>query len=247
MAESHRIILITGASSGLGAALAEHYAAAGITLLLTGRDAARLETTAQRCTAKGARVEVGAVDVTDAAAMQTWVMAQDKRTPIDLVIANAGVSGGMNADTRMIFATNLDGVLNTVLPIIPLMVTRKRGQIAIISSLAGMRGLPSAPAYSASKAAVKAWGEGLRGELAPHHVQVNVVCPGYIKTPLTDANTFPMPLLMAAPKAAKIIARRLSKNRSRIAFPFPLYFVTWLLACLSPALTDPLFQRLPKK
>lgn len=272
-----RIILITGASSGLGAALALHYAAPQVTLLLTGRDNARLQSITEQCSGRGAQVETATLDIRDVAAMQEWITAMDKRFPIDLLIANAGVSGGSSIDsplrdshpsdgaeafgqpqahsaylprdttTHNIFATNVTGVLNTVLPVIPLMTQRGYGQIAIISSLAGMRGLPSAPAYSASKAAVKAWGEGLRGELASHGVKVNVVCPGYIKTPLTDKNTFPMPLLMSAEKAARIIASGLAKNRSRIAFPFPLYCVTWLLSCLSPVLTDWLFARLPRK
>src|SRR4029450_4648353 len=124
------------------------------------------------------------------------------------VIANAGISGGTHGgpetpeQTRAIFAVNLDGVLNVVLPTVPRMAARGRGQIAIISSLAGYRATRGAPAYSGSKAAVRVWGEGLRGDLLPQGVKLNVVMPGFIKSPMTDANRFSMPFLMCAATAA---------------------------------------------
>lgn len=248
-----KVIVITGASSGLGAALAEEYAEKGLVLGLLGRNERHLEQVRARCEAKGAQVQIASMDVTDAKAMGIWLKSFDARHPVDLVIANAGISAGtskaeeMAAVTRAVFSTNIDGVANTVLPLIPGMVQRRRGQIAIVSSLAGIRGLPSAPAYSASKAAVRFWGEGLRGQLGKQGVRVSVVCPGYIKTPLTDANTFPMPLIMKAEKAAKIIRRGLAKNQSRIVFPLPLYLPLWFLSCLSPRLTDWFFARLPEK
>ncbi|MGB1539781.1 MAG: SDR family NAD(P)-dependent oxidoreductase, partial [Rickettsiales bacterium] len=122
-----------------------------------------------------------------------------------------------------------------------------KGQIAVMSSLAGMRGLPSAPAYSASKAAVKAFGEALRGELGKKGVQVSVICPGYIKTPLTDVNTFPMPFIMSAERAAERIQKGLVRNKPRIAFPLRLYLPLWFASCLSPHLTDRFFAALPSK
>jgi short-subunit dehydrogenase len=169
------------------------------------------------------------------------------------VIANAGISagtsGGLESEDQIesIFKTNIDGVINTINPAIKIMEKQKYGQIAIISSLAGFRGLPSSPAYSASKSCVRVYGESIRGSLAPLGIKVNVVCPGYIKTPMTDVNEFPMPFLMDANKAAKIIKNGLRKNRSRIAFPFPLYFVVWLATLISTTITDPIFARLPKK
>lgn len=246
-------ILITGATSGLGRALALHYAVPGRTLLLTGRNELRLKEIALSCEEKGAKIVGLPMDVTDAHALRSWLLGEWQKQPIDLVIANAGISAGTGfggedeAQARQIFATNVNGVLNTILPLLPMMKQRGNGQIAIISSLAGLRGMPSAPAYSASKAAVRAYGEGLRGELKPHGVKVNVVCPGFIKTPMTDVNPYPMPFLMSAAKAAGIIAAGLEKNKARIAFPLPMYLGLWLLSLLPLALTDRLFSMLPGK
>lgn len=246
-------IAITGASSGLGAALARHYAAPGVTLHLQGRDAARLSQVASMCQEREATVYQQVVDVTDAAAMQEWLVNADNTSPLDLVIANAGISAGTGGtgesteQVRAIFATNIDGVINTVQPLIPAMMARKRGHIAIMSSLAGIRALPSSPAYSASKACVRYYGESLRGWLCHHGVDVSVICPGYIKTPMTDVNDFPMPFIMKVDDAAKRIAHGLAKNKARIAFPRKLYWPLWWISCLSPVITDPVFSRLPAK
>ncbi len=249
-----RHLLITGASSGIGAALARHYAAPGRRLTLTGRNRARLDAAAAACRAAGAEVETHLVDVTDRAAMARALRAADRAQPIDLLIANAGISAGTGAadseppeQARAIFATNLDGVLNAVEPAVAVMTARGRGQIALMSSLAAFRGFPGAPAYCASKAAVRIYGEALRGHLADKGVAVSVICPGYVKSPMTEVNDFPMPLLMEAEKAAAIIARGLARERGRIAFPRRLYAAVWLLALLPPRLTDPLLSRLPKK
>ena len=247
-----RTILITGASSGLGAALADAYAADGIAFALNGRNEERLEAVAQRCRARGARTECAIIDVTDAAALAEWIADIDDRMPLDLVVANAGISGGTSdgegADqARRIFAVNLDGVLNTVLPVIPRMRARRRGQIALMSSLAAFRGLPGSPAYSGSKAAVKTWGEALRGALKRDGVEVSVICPGFVRTPMTDVNPYTMPMLMDAAAAAGLIKRRLARNHGRIAFPWPMYALVWFLGALPPVLTDPLFARLPEK
>lgn len=255
MPSGPRSILITGASSGLGAALAVEYADMGVTLHLCGRDRERLDAVSERCRAAGAEVHDAVLDVTDAEAMRDWVLTRDAEAPIDLVVANAGISGGTSGlagaeseeQVRALFAVNLDGVLNTVLPLVPLMSERKAGQIGLVSSLAGFRGLPSAPAYCGSKAAVKVFGEGLAGTLHPVGVGVSVICPGYVRTPLTDANDFPMPFLMEADRAARIIRRGLERRRPRIAFPWPMVAAVTLLQLLPPAWIDPLLRRLPKK
>lgn len=246
-------LLITGASSGIGASLARFYARPGTVLYLLGRDGERLEAIASLCREQGATVETASIDVRDRDSMARYIEEADARTPLGLVIANAGVSAGpglsgeTTEQTMRLFEINIGGVLNTVLPLLPRMQERKSGQIAIMSSLAGLRGLPSAPAYSASKNAVRAWGEALRGSLAADNIRVSVICPGYIKTPLTDGNPFPMPFLMDADKAARIIVSGLAKNRARIAFPLRLYVPVLLLAALPPSWTDWFFSRLPKK
>ena len=247
-------IIITGASSGLGAALAEHYAAKGITLGLTGRSEERLQRVATLCEAKGAEVELAILDVTDAEAMAHWVTTFDEKHPVDIIIANVGISGGTeggvpesDAQVRAIFATNLDGVMNTLHPLMPSMKQRGKGHMVIISSIAGFRGMPSAPAYSASKAAVKAYGEALRGNLGKAGIAVTVACPGYIKTPMTDVNNFPMPGIMPAPKVAAKIADAIAKNKGRIAFPLPLRTIMWLANALPSSWIDWLFAKLPTK
>lgn len=252
-------ILITGASSGIGEALAVDYAAPGVFLALTGRDAARTEAVAAACRAKGADVLAETVGAEDAAAMPDFIARAHARRPLDLVIANAGISAGSGgkgesaAQARRIFDVNVQGVVNTVSPAIELLLQKPRasaaprGQIAIVASLAGYRGFPGAPAYCASKAAVKVWGEGLRGELHAHGIEVTVVCPGYVRTRMTEGNTFPMPLIMDADRAVRIIRRGLERNKARIAFPRRLAFMVNLIAALPPAWVDPLFRKLPKK
>lgn len=252
-------ILITGASSGIGEALAIDYAAPGVFLALTGRDAARTEAVAAACRAKGADVLAETVGAQEPVAMPDFLARAHARRPLELVIANAGISAGTGgkgeslAQARRIFDVNVQGVVNTVAPAVELMLAKpregkdRRGQIAIVSSLAGFRGFPGAPAYCASKAAVKVWGEGLRGELHAHGIGVTVVCPGYVRTRMTEDNTFPMPLIMDADRAVRIIRRGLERNKARIAFPWRLAFMVNLIASLPPAWVDPLFRKLPKK
>lgn len=248
-----RSILITGGSSGLGAALALELAADGVFLALTGQDAERLAAIASACAAKGARVETACIDVADRAAMTAFVAAMDASVPLDLVVANAGISAGTGSgvesaeQTRRIFAVNIDGVVNTVTPALAAMALRKRGQIAIVSSLAGFRGLPGAPAYCASKAAVRVWGEALRADWETRGIRVNVVCPGFVTTRMTARNNFRMPLLMSAERAASIVCDGLARNKGRIAFPRRMYASAWLLAALPAFVIDPLLRRLPRK
>ncbi len=246
-------ILITGASSGLGQALTLYYAKRGANLFICARNSKNLSNVKTLCKELKGNIFTKTLDVTDQEATKGWIKKIEENYAIDLVIANAGISagtsGGIEGDQqiRKIFDVNLNGVLNTINPAIKIMKERKSGQIAIISSLAGFRGLPSSPAYSASKAAVRVYSEGLRGNLAEFGIKVNAVCPGYIKTPLTDVNDFYMPFLMSPEKAAKKIAKGIRKNKSRIAFPFPFYSIVWFLSILPTGLTDKLFSKLPKK
>lgn len=249
----HQSILITGASSGIGAALAVGYAAQGVTLILLGRDEARLKAVAVECRTRGARVECAIVDVTDKVAMADAIARMDDASPIDLVIANAGISTGSFAGketldaAEQVFAVNFAGVIHTIHPLIERMKARERGHIAIMSSLAGICALPSAPAYSASKAAVRVYGDALRGMLKLHNMHVSVICPGWISTPLTDKNHFPMPLIMPVERAIHIIIRNLEKKKARIAFPFSLYALLHILAFLPVTTRDFLLHKISAK
>ncbi len=228
-------IVITGASSGIGEALALDYAAPGVALALTGRDAARLEAVAQACRAKGATVMAGAIDVVDRAALAAWLATFDDAYPVDLILANAGISIDKDNSSlddfsiiRKTLDVNVGGVLNTVEPLMPRLMARKRGQIAVVSSLAGFIGLPYSASYNASKAAVRVWGESIRYVLKKHGVGVSVICPGFVVSRLTASAPFPMPFLMSSARASAIIRRGLAANRARIAFPLGTKAAVWL-------------------
>jgi short-subunit dehydrogenase len=249
-------VLITGASSGIGAALARASAAPGVALHLSGRDAARLATVAADCRAGGAVVQETVLDVRDATAMAGWIAAAGR---LDLVIANAGVSAGTGGDTeppeqaRRIFETNVTGVLNTALPALEAMAAQApgadglRGRIAVIASLAAFVAAPGAPAYCASKAAVQRWAEAMDAAERRRGVRFHAVCPGYIRTPMTAANAFPMPLLMDAEEAARRSLAGIAAGRVRIAYPWPTYVMARLVGALPPGLRARLFARLPAK
>ena len=157
------------------------------------------------------------------------------------------VRGNRTNRSRHILAVNVDGVINTVMPAIPRMRVRQQGQIALMSSLAAYRGLPGAPAYCASKATVKSLAQSWRAELAPSGIAVSVICPGFVESRMTASNDFPMPLLMPAERAARIIRRGLARNRARIAFPLPMVWMVRLMSALPPGFIDPLLMRMPKK
>ena len=246
-------ILITGASSGLGAALALQYASPGIRLSLHGRDHERLSGVAELVSRKGSNVNILIGDIREKIALTNWIVDQDNIQPLDLVIANAGISAGTGSSIETdeqidaIFSTNLHGVLNTINAILPSFISRKTGQIAIVSSMASFRGFSGAGAYCASKAAIRTYGEALRAQCLPFKVAINVVCPGFIKTPMTDVNRFAMPGIMSAERAASIIQTGLASNRPRIAFPISIYVLIRLMNSLPQTWLDNLLRRLPKK
>lgn len=247
-------IVITGASGGIGRALAVYYAAPGVTLGLTGRDEGRLAVVKADCEARGAVVRIAILDVADRDAMGDWLLAFDDAFPIDLLVANAGISAGPGplvledpARVREVFSVNLHGVLNTLEPIVPRMVARGRGHIALMSSLAGFRGFPGAPAYTASKAAVRVYGEGLVSPLRKQGIGVHVICPGFIESAMTARNPFPMPFLMSAERAAERIARGLERGQTRIAFPWPVALAVRILACLPNKAAEWLTSETPSK
>jgi short-subunit dehydrogenase len=228
-------IVITGASSGIGEALALDYAQPGVALALSGRDARRLEAVADACRAKGAVVDEARIDVTDRDALAAWLTRFDDAHPVDLLIANAGLSvdNGLSSlddfrRVRQTMAVNVDGVFNTVEPLIGRMMARGTGQIAVMASLASFIGLPHAASYNASKAAVRVWGESLRYVLKKHGIGVSVICPGFVSTRINANASFKMPFLMSPAKASPIIRRGLERNKARIAFPLPIKAAVWL-------------------
>ena len=245
-----KTILITGASSGIGAELARQHAQDGVHLVLTGRSIERLDAVATAARAKGATVTLKAIDVVDRDAMAAWLSALDAEHPVDLVYANAGIGDGVGrrayepeAVSRALFDTNLYGVMNTIYPLLPGMEARKCGQISIISSLAGYGPMATTPGYSGSKAAVRVWGEAMRFELARIGIGLTVVCPGFIRTPMTDGNRFPMPFMMNLDQATRVIIRGTRRNLRRVAFPWPLAFIAWMLHAIHPSWSGPLLRK----
>jgi len=248
-----RSILITGASSGIGEALAEYYAAPHTTLFLSGRNDERLEAVADKCRAAGAEVITWMGDVTDEAGLKHWIFDSDQYKPLNLVIANAGVAlgaievDGLHRAAVDSFSANVNGVFNTVHPALEVMSRRRpypvgNAQVALMSSVMGYAGMARSPAYSASKAAVKHYGQALRGTFRAMGIGVSVICPGYVTTELTRGNTSPMPFVMPADKAAAIIAKGLARNKGRITFPWQMVLITRLVLNLPGFLSDRLNQ-----
>ncbi len=243
-----RSVLITGASGGIGAALARSYAEPGRTLILHGRDPSRLESVGETCRTRGARVLTMTFDVRDADAAIEQLGAVSEREGIDLAIVNAGVTQAIDggevfesfATAKEVLGVNLEGALATVAGVLPAMIRRGSGQVALVSSLAAYVGLPRTPAYCASKAAIKSYGESLRLRLAPRGIAVNVVLPGFVRTAMTDRVKGPKPAIIAPDRAAHLIRRGLERNRGRIEFPRRL---AWGLRCLA-MLPQPLSERM---
>lgn len=237
--QSFTSIVITGASSGIGEALALDYAAPGVALALSGRDGPRLEAVAAACRAKGAIVDAGRIDVVEREKLAEWLIKFDDSHPVDLLIANAGISidkrNSALADFSVLRKTidvNLGGAINTVEPLVGRMTARGKGQIALVSSLASFVGLPYSAAYSASKAALRVWGESIRYVLKKGGVGVSVVCPGFVVSRMTAEAPFKMPFMMTAERASKIIRNGLARNKARIAFPLATRTAVWFAALL---------------
>ncbi|MGB0468446.1 MAG: SDR family NAD(P)-dependent oxidoreductase [Pontibacterium sp.] len=238
-----KIILITGVTGAIGGALARAYAEKGITLHLHGRKQDQLNQVAAECRASGANVITYSFDLLDSHAVTHWL--EQLGAPLDLFVANAGINintgddlaGEKPEEMEALLDLNVKATLLMSGQVAKLMRARGRGQIALMSSLAGFYGLPVTPSYSASKAAVKAYGEALRGWLAPAGVGVSVIMPGYVTSSMCHEMPGPKPFMWPPEKAASVICKGLSRNRARITFPFPLNLGCWCLSVLPPAIS----------
>ena len=243
-------VLITGATGAIGSALARAYAAPGVTLFLQGRKVDQLSTVADQCRLLGAHAETAAFDLRQREQLSRWLSDVCKQNVPDLIIVNAAINingGADNAgenwqDVDTLLEVNIRAALATVNGVLPSMRQRGHGQIALLSSLAAYHGLPMTPSYCASKAALKAYGEGLRSWLAAENIQVNVVMPGYVNSAMCDDMPGPKPFLWQPDKAAQTIKRGLAANQARISFPFPLNLGTWFLAVLPAGLSQRLLR-----
>jgi len=250
-------IFITGASSGIGQALARHYAAefqakGGVIIGLAARRQDALETLQKSLPTTTA---IYPLDVRDAAALEKAAEDFIKQFGApDIVIANAGVSGGTLTENKTDLATfkgiidiNVIGMVNTFQPFINAMKKEGKGRLVGIASVAGIRGLPGAGAYSASKAAAIAYLESLRVELAPSGLHVTTIAPGYIKTPMTDINAYPMPFLMAPDVAAKKFAQAIAKKKRFIVIPWQMGWLARLMRLLPAGVWDFVMKNAPHK
>jgi short-subunit dehydrogenase len=247
------VVFLTGASSGLGEALAAHYAKQGATLGITARRQSELDRVAAALAP--ATVATYAVDVRDADAMAAAGRDFIARHGLpDIVIANAGVSRGTLAEHaedlagfRDVFDTNVLGIVHTFHPFMTPMREAKRGTLVGIASVAGFRGLPGAAAYSASKAAAMTLLESLRVELRGSGVSVVTIAPGYVATPMTARNPYRMPFLMDPDRAAASMARAIARRKRFHVMPWPMALVGRALRLLPRALYDAAFAKAPRK
>jgi short-subunit dehydrogenase len=238
-------IVVTGASRGIGAALARKLAAPGRHLVLTARALDHLEDTAEACRAAGASIRPAAVDVGDGPAMAALLAEADSEHPIDCVFANAGIASGSRRGSlepperaAAVIRTNLEGVVNTVAPLIEPMLGRGRGRIGQVASVAGLIPLPDTPAYSASKAGLITYGKALDATTRPHGVTVTVLCPGFVVTDMAGRYRGRKPWEMSAERAAAIMVDATLAGRRMLAFPWPLALLARLGAALPPQIRE---------
>ncbi len=253
---SPRKLFITGASSGIGRALAVYYANQGAVLGLVARRGDELQTLAALLRGAGAsHVSCFPLDVSDAAALrraaESFVALHGAP---DIVIANAGVSSGTLTECaedldiiKRIFEINVYGMAATFSPFIAAMKAQKCGRLVGIASVAGIRGLPGAEAYSASKAAAITYLESLRLEMRNSGIKVVTIAPGYIATPMTAINPYRMPFLLPVDEAAKRFARAIERGTSYTVIPWQMGIVAKVLRLLPNGLYDRLFANAPRK
>lgn len=224
---ANKVAIITGASSGIGYALAKELVRRGAKVGLLARRLPMLETLAAEIKTMGGSAAIAQADITDRAATVAAIhQLRGSLGPVDLLVANAGIGlptslGPINVDeVELMFRVNTLGVVYAIEAVLPEMLQRGTGHLAAVSSLAAYKGLPGESGYCASKAAVSSYMEGLRIQLRKRGIAVTTICPGFIKTPMTDVNKFKMPWLMGVEKAAYKIARALYKKKKVFNFPW---------------------------
>jgi len=248
-----RKVFITGASSGIGEALAVYYAAKGASLGLVARRAEVLAALNQRL---GGGHACYALDVSEAPALHAAAADFMARFGVpDIIVANAGVSAGTLSECeedlevfRRVMETNVFGMAATFAPFIAAMKAAGGNRRLVgLASVAGIRGLPGAEAYCASKAAVIAYLESLRLEMRPYGIKVVTIAPGYIETPMTAINPYRMPFLLPVEQAAPRFAAAIERGVSYAVIPWPMGLVAKLLRALPNWLYDRLFTSAPRK
>jgi short-subunit dehydrogenase len=246
-------ILLTGGSSGIGEALLLHYAAPGITLAFNGRNRPRLDEVAAKIRAKGANAYPRLIDVREIDTMRVWINEMDSIAPLDIVFANVGAGPSKNPKmsdlekVKEVFDINVDGILNTVHPALELMCERDKGQIVILSSLAGYFGYPVSPSYAASKAALKSYGRGLRSKYINTGVEINVVCPGMVHTPMTETYYRRFPGWISVDKAVKTIVKGIERNSGLISFPWHTALLMTILSRIPDRMHDFIWSEYMRK
>lgn len=247
---SQRVVLITGASSGIGRALAVAWARRGARVALLARRAEALEEVAGAVEAAGGRAFAVVADVRKSEAVKAAVeLVEREWGRVDVLVANAGVGEITRAEgfpvekAREVFETNVVGAMNAVAAVLPGMFARGDGQLVAISSLAAYRGLPGSGAYCASKAALSTFFESLRVELRGRNIAVTTIHPGFVKTPMTTGRNQPMPFLVEVERAAELMLRAVESRRRTYAFPWQLAWIARLTKHLPDALHDRILAR----
>jgi short-subunit dehydrogenase len=239
MALTDHVAVVTGASSGIGWAVAKELARERCKIGLIARRREPLEKLAAEIVAAGGTAAVAVADVAERdATLAAFTELTSRLGPVDLLVANAGVGAPTLldppnvSDVERMFRVNVLGVIYSLEAVLPAMLQRRRGHVAAVSSLAAYKGLPGESGYSASKAAISNYMEGLRIQLRDKGIAVTTICPGFVKTPMTDVNNFKMPWLLQADDAARRIVRALKRKQKVLNFPWQLSLLMKLTAWL---------------